>query len=373
MGDQSIEGKRNVQIQHVHGSSIQINFGDEPHLVPLEQATVPVSERAKSPARLVRARSGVVPYVAREDLMAELERWVTTSDPFAGQIIGGGGGSGKTRLAVELCRRLEPSGWLCGFLTRIADAGALGALVEAPTPRLIVIDYAESRLEQLEQLLPLLQAHGTAAGPVRVLLLVRAGPRRTSDWTERLRNRSDILDALLDDCEVRVLENEPLEPSEREALFTTAAEAFAKRVEPAAPVPEPLQTLREPGFSSPLMVVIAAYISVHGNPTPPSTRTALLDELLGHEERYWRASAPDLFGEPERDGGATNESDLIEERRQLLGSPLEHRDAHDPILSFRSFPASRVMRALSLLRSASTNARRCHSPGSASAALGAIA
>jgi hypothetical protein len=79
-----------------------------------------------------------------------------------------------------------------------------------------------------------------------------------------------------------------------------------------------------------------------------------------------------LIGDPECDGGTADESDLIEERRQLLRSALEHPNAHDPILSLRSLAASCAMRALSLLRSASTSARRCQSSGSASAAWGTI-
>ena len=47
-----------------------------------------------------------------------------------------------------------------------------------------------------------------------------------------------------------------------------------------------------------------------------------------------------LIGDPECDGGAADESDLVEERRQLLRGALDHRDAHDPILSCRSLAAS---------------------------------
>ncbi len=167
--------------------------------------------------------------------------------------------------------------------------------MDIPTARLIVIDYAESRVEQLKLLLPLLVAHATVEAPVRLLLLVRAAPRRTTDWTERLRNRNRVLDSLLDDCEVRVLEDLPLEVPEREALFEAAASAFAARADPTAFPPLPPKVLEEKDFASPLLVVIAAYLAVHGNPAPPSNRAALLDEVLEHEQNYWLASASDLF------------------------------------------------------------------------------
>ena len=294
MATQMVRGNQNVQIQDVHDSSIQIVFGDHMREVPLEPAVVPVSARAQSPARLVRARSGVVPYSAREDLLGELEDWVGVADAFAGCVIGGRGGSGKTRLAVELCERVKARDWLCGLLSRIAD---LEALVGVPTARLVVIDYAESRVEQLELLLPLLAARATTEQPVRVLLLVRAGPRRTADWAEGLRNRSDTLDAVLDECDVRVLEDMPLEITERWSLFKAAAGAFAGRIDPPVAPPELPEVLDQASFSSPLLVVIAAYLAVHGETALPSTRTELLDELLAHEQRYWRASAAGLFSD----------------------------------------------------------------------------
>jgi tetratricopeptide (TPR) repeat protein len=294
VASQSVRGNQNVQIQDVSQSSIQIVYEGTPRVLPLEKASVPVSVRTGSPARLVRARSGVVPYAARRGLGDELEAWVNAADPFAGQVIGGRGGCGKTRLAVELCERAEARGWLCGFLSRIADPAALEALVGAPTARLVVVDYAESRVEQLERLLPLLAGGATADAPVRVLLLVRASPKQTGDWSECLRNRSDSLDALLDEFEPCVLEDAPLEPAEREALFEAAAGAFAGVDAPPQPS---RQLLGQETFASPLLVVIAAYLAVHGNPEPPSSRASLLDEVLAHEQRYWRADARDLLGD----------------------------------------------------------------------------
>jgi tetratricopeptide (TPR) repeat protein len=219
------------------------------------------------------------------------------ADPFAGCVIGGRGGSGKTRLAVELCQRVRARDWLCGLLSRITEPETLEALVNVPTARLVVVDYAESRAEHLELLLPLLAAGATQEQPVRVLLLVRAGARRTADWTEGLRNRSDRLDALLDECEVRVLEDMPLETAERYKLFSAAAGAFADRADPPLVPPDPPDVLDQAVFNSPLLVVIAAYLAVHGDAAVPSTRAALLGEVLAHEQRYWRASAGDLFSD----------------------------------------------------------------------------
>ena len=234
-GGQWARGNQNVQIHGVVGSRIQITFENKRRQVPLEPAVVPVAPSVRSPARLLRARSGVLPYVARGSLLAGLLEWVAGPEPFSGCVVGGRGGTGKTRLGVELCERAAAQGWLCGLLARGADAAAMEALVEAPTPRLVVVDYAETRIEQLEVLLPALALRATPEHPVRAVLLVRAGPRRTGDWTEALRRRGDLLDAVLDGMELRVLEDEPLDLAERQDLFSAAAQAVCSHPDRLAP------------------------------------------------------------------------------------------------------------------------------------------
>ena len=144
--------------------------------MPLEPAVVPVGRNVKSPARLLRARSGVLPFVDRAGLLSGLTQWMTDPDPFAGYLVGGRGGSGKTRLGVQLSVEAGQREWLCGLLSRTTDLAQLEVLAGAPQPRLVVIDYAESRGEQLEVVLPWLAEQATAEWPVRVLLLVRAAP-----------------------------------------------------------------------------------------------------------------------------------------------------------------------------------------------------
>ncbi len=292
MGQQRIQGDHNVQIQGVVGSRIEIIYDGATRTVPLEPAHVPVAAKLPSPARLVRAHSGVVPYVERAGLLSELEAWIDSPAPFAGQVIGGRGGTGKTRLAVELCLGVQKSDWLCGFLSRSADPGMLDALVEAPTARLVVIDYAEIRPEQVELLLPLLSAKATQHSPVRVLLLVRGGPDRGSDWASRLAGRVDALDAVLDECEVRYLEDAPFGVAERRKLFAAAVPALAERLQ-GSPASAPAPDLQDEVFENPLMVVIAAYLAAHGEEAP-TTREGLLDEVLAHERRYWREGSAEI-------------------------------------------------------------------------------
>jgi hypothetical protein len=179
---QIVRGDHNVLISGVSGSQIQIRYENQTRLVPLEQAVMAVGPKVTAPARLLRARAGVIPYVAHRQLVDDLEEWCHSAGPFATCLVGGRGGAGKTRLGVELCSRLGECDWLTGLLTTVADSQALEALVSVQTCRLVVIDYAETRVETIASLLPLLATHATEKNPVRVLLLVRAAPRRSDDW-----------------------------------------------------------------------------------------------------------------------------------------------------------------------------------------------
>ncbi len=59
-------------------------------------------------------------------------------------IVTGEGGSGKTRLLLEWCKRMRAKHWLAGFVNMAEDLrpAALGE-----TPRLLVIDYADTQTD----------------------------------------------------------------------------------------------------------------------------------------------------------------------------------------------------------------------------------
>ena len=292
-------GNQNVQIADVGaGASIAVTFKQQTRRVPLEPAVIPVGRNVTSPARLLRARSGVLPFVDRGGLLTCLNEWMGSREPFAGYVIGGRGGSGKTRLGVELCVRARQRDWLCGLLSRSAEPAQVEVLGGTPTPRLVVIDYAEARAEQLEVALPWLAERASTEHPVRVLLLIRSPPRRGEDWTEPLRGRRNAeLDAVLDHVDVRVLDESPPTPTDRAAIFTSAATAFTGRAHPdttleTLTVPDPPEELTGPAFANPLLVTVAAYLAVHDpDGTVPTSRADLLTELTGHEDQHWQATA----------------------------------------------------------------------------------
>lgn len=84
MAGQWAVGNQNVQIHDVTGSTIHVTFDKQRREVPLEPAVAGVG-RSASPARLIRARSGVVPFAARSGLIEDLEGWARTDLGFAGR------------------------------------------------------------------------------------------------------------------------------------------------------------------------------------------------------------------------------------------------------------------------------------------------
>jgi hypothetical protein len=67
-------------------------------------------------------------------------------------------------LGVEVARHAGRAGWLSGMLVAGASAAALEALVDVDTPCLVVVDYAETRAEQLEVVLPLSRVRSELRG-----------------------------------------------------------------------------------------------------------------------------------------------------------------------------------------------------------------
>lgn len=135
----------------------------------LAERSVPGGGRVSSPAGLLSARKGIVPFLGRETLLAELSSWTDT--PGTGVwLLRGPGGQGKTRLAHHFGEQLAGRGWAVVWLDRDADPAGLRVLGDVRVPVLVVLDYAESRTEQLAGLAAVLDGRTR----VKVLLLARS-------------------------------------------------------------------------------------------------------------------------------------------------------------------------------------------------------
>ncbi|MFJ5921614.1 tetratricopeptide repeat protein [Kitasatospora sp. NPDC092948] len=176
-----------------------------------------------SPAALLRPERESVPFRGREDLLADLLDWCAT-DGVAALLVHGPGGQGKTRLVRELAARLDAGPGANGprwtTLWLAAGAEALDTLHLAVRPVLVVLDYAEERVEQLARLAESLPDREL---PFKIVLIARTD----GAWWDRARERRHPLGELLGNAAAVAL---PAADEERTAAYRHAVEAFADRL-----------------------------------------------------------------------------------------------------------------------------------------------
>jgi hypothetical protein len=87
--------------------------------------------------------SRAIPFVGREPERVRLRDFIHSDTKVSWMLVMGAAGSGKSRLALELCHSLRP-GWNAGFLSQ-ADAFTGWSHYGPSRPTLIVIDYVSGR------------------------------------------------------------------------------------------------------------------------------------------------------------------------------------------------------------------------------------
>jgi tetratricopeptide (TPR) repeat protein len=266
----------------------------------------PVVRQAYSPVSLLRPENAVVGFDReRDEIVDRLRDWCTSDGWFSIRLITGPGGQGKTRLADRLVAVMRERGWSCGFLhNRAAELDVVGQLV---TPALLVIDYAETRVGQLLELLEVVDRRSrrsdadgriNGAPPVRVLLLARD----SGDWWEEVRTDSLLLRDLGPGTVLRLPDLYP-EARRQEALQQVVrdlARALHRLPDYAASgTGWSLDTLSLPDvtdgrFGRALDLHMTALVTLLRAAMPE--RPAALDEpdeavLLRHEQRFWKRVA----------------------------------------------------------------------------------
>jgi hypothetical protein len=232
----------------------------------------------------------VVPFHSyRQRLLDEVLAWALAEDePIKVRLQAGEGGTGKTRLAIEACRRLESEhGWRTGLLRASENLETdFGKFLGEGGDCLVVVDYAETRTGDVIALTRAAFKAPTKSR-VRLLLLARDG----GDWWDRLG------DSAKDDAAVAALLRRPstktgpyrmseesIEPEARSTIFQEALASFAKAKRRDTPSVAP-PDLSADHFRQMLFIHLAALASLRGSPAIGDHE--LLQMAIGHERAYW--------------------------------------------------------------------------------------
>lgn len=128
----------------------------------------------------------VTTFVGRNDERRRLNAFLESDRQVSWWLLTGPAGSGKSRLALELCRDARPQ-WNTGFLSR-TESFIAWSHFRPSRPTLVIIDYVASRAVHVSALiLQLIRSAKYLPNPVRVLLVERD---QGSWWSRFLREDS---------------------------------------------------------------------------------------------------------------------------------------------------------------------------------------
>ena len=132
-----------------------------------------------------------LPMIGRADELALLRLWLDAADPISLRCLVGRQGTGKTRLAIELCVLAEPLGWHAGFAavtTLKAWADDATCRFDRTRPTLMVIDDADA----LASLLVRLPSRLFCSGPALRLLLLARDAGGSGGWRDELAGSAEL-------------------------------------------------------------------------------------------------------------------------------------------------------------------------------------
>jgi tetratricopeptide (TPR) repeat protein len=267
--------------------------------VELDHGGITPPASIPTPAALLLARHEVVPWWPRPELIGALHDWMDEPGPGV-LLLHGSGGRGKTRAAIQLGHEM-PAIWSVYWPAPDTPLDKLDSARHLIAPTLVVVDYADSRPDQLRALL----AAACAATQMKLLLLARtSGP-----WWTELPLVGDPVADLLDNAVVRQVELLDTSPEPAGACdvvpsaYDVAVTAFASRLSEIAGLDEyPWQAIadtlrgRTPLLAHALTLHMTALADLLDSAivlesNPGGGRSAAEDRVLIHERRYWTAVA----------------------------------------------------------------------------------
>ena len=251
-----------------------------------------LDEVSEQPSLLLRPERQIIDFIGRRQELADLITWCQDATAGRLRLITGPGGVGKTRLAIELCRRLSTEGWHCFEILDGVEGSALANIRKSQSGQvLVIVDYAETRLE-LKQFLREVMADDGAA--LRVLLLARS----TGGWWEQLSAMDFRIRKMISGAKYELGSVIEDQISDAE-IVTKAAYALAERVGVEIGEVTFAEGPTRTRILDLLVAALAALLSAKadGVETIAPLRVDLkqsIPKLMEHEQRFWVGSAERL-------------------------------------------------------------------------------
>jgi tetratricopeptide (TPR) repeat protein len=252
------------------------------------------------PSYLLRPEYRVSRFIGRKKVLEELMAWCNAEGLFDLFVVVGPGGTGKTRLFAELCATLAKTGWETGFLHRENMAAALNAapgkidaMLNGRVPTLVVIDYADSRREEVGAILSRGLERSTGR-PLRVALLAR---NADAWWRELIQSDYQLI-RLAQIRRPKRIGPLAADYKQRTAMYKNALRAYSRVLGRSPPETE-REKLADPSLAHALFLHMAALLEVMDGPAAnPGEPTVDISDFLNHEERYWKRVAGNMNLEP---------------------------------------------------------------------------
>jgi len=230
------------------------------------------------PGALLRADLAVVPFHRRDEELKTWTSWAKGSGTYPVALIIGAGGMGKTRFARELCVTLRIERFVCGFVDPSDTDQCVNWLsARANLPSLLVIDYAETAVDQVAEILRVVARRRLTA--TRILLLARGA----GDWWAQLKRKGAGVGDLLTG------EPEGLEPlamniGQARESYELAVSAFADRFQVARPE-SAAEVFDSPEDKRALILHMKALLAVQN--IKAKGIDPVLQAVLDREAEYW--------------------------------------------------------------------------------------
>lgn len=277
-----VDKKRAMDVAHFLGLS---NY--DPLLLSIPDLIFPKEKKwipeQSTPGGLLKAEYQIVPFHNRFDEINDLDAWCKDDLPVAVRLYTGIGGMGKTRLAIEICSRLnETKKWTTGFLreNKKATIESYEWLKGITQETLIVIDYAEERGNEVPAIL---EVALESSEKVRIVLLARAAV----DWWRKLKTKQSGVGELIMSSSTSWIALQPLALSldKREKSYFIAADNFAKQLQKEVPL-QPPRDLNAKHYERVLLLHMQALINVNGETTENDDQK-IYGLILLRERKFW--------------------------------------------------------------------------------------